>query len=198
MTFAADTGTATAASADTESAASSADSVAAALLMARLQDRKIEVLSERSETLTTYALPSGELQTSSYAGPIRQKVDGEWQDIDTTLRDVGAFLEPEVSAADIAVSDGGDTSLVSVDKGSKSFGLGWESKLPTPSVKDDTASYDLGDGQTLTVTALAQGFSQNVVLDSAPDKVTGIPDPLESEGTEAVGGRLRSSAAEGY
>ncbi|MET9386156.1 hypothetical protein ABZY09_35095 [Streptomyces sp. NPDC002928] len=155
--FAADSGTpeVTAASDTSKSAASSADSVAAALLMARLQDRRIEVLSERTADSTTYALPTGELQTSTYAGPIRQKVDGVWHDIDTSLSDTGASLEPDVAAADIAVSDGGDTSLVSVGKGAKSFGLGWESTLPTPTVKDDTASYDLGDDQTLTVTALA-------------------------------------------
>ncbi|MEU9734450.1 DNRLRE domain-containing protein [Streptomyces sp. NPDC048002] len=172
----------TAASDETKSAASSADSAAAALLMARLQDRKIEVLSERSETSTTYALPSGELQTSTYAGPIRQKVDGSWKDIDTSLSDTGASLEPDVAAADIAVSDGGDSSLVSVAKGEKSFGLGWESKLPTPSVKGDTASYDLGDGQTLTVTALAQGFSQNVVLAAKPDSTPEYRIPLNLDG----------------
>ncbi|GGT53593.1 hypothetical protein GCM10010207_62040 [Streptomyces atratus] len=184
VAFAADTGTPTVAQADTKSLASSADSVAAALLTARLQDRKIEVLSERSAASTTYALPTGELQTSTYAGPIRQKVDGKWQDIDTTLADTGTSLEPEVAVADIAISNGGDTTLVSVDKGSKSFGLGWESKLPTPEVKDDTASYDLGDGQTLTVTALSQGFSQNVILDAAPAEAPEYRIPLDLKGLE--------------
>ncbi|MFJ9629212.1 DNRLRE domain-containing protein [Streptomyces sp. NPDC101175] len=170
---------------DSKSAASSASSVDAALLMARSQNRRIEVLSERTATATTYALPTGELQTSTYAGPIRQQVaGGTWRDIDTSLSDTGASLEPEVAAADIAVSDGGDTSLVSVDKGSKSFGLGWESKLPTPSVKDDTASYDLGDDQTLTVTALAQGFSQNIVLDSAPSDALEYRIPVTLKGLE--------------
>lgn len=184
--FAADSGTTevTATSDETKSAASSADSVSAALLMARLQDRKIEVLSERSATSTTYALPSGELQTSTYAGPIRQKVDGSWRAIDTSLSDTGASLEPGVAAADIAVSDGGDTALVSVDKGDKSFGLGWGDKLPTPSVKGDTASYDLGDDQTLSVTALAQGFSQNVILDAAPEGGMEYRIPLNLKGLE--------------
>ncbi|WP_460068155.1 DNRLRE domain-containing protein [Streptomyces sp. YKOK-I1] len=200
--FAADSGTTevTLTSDDAKSAVSSADSMAAALLMARLQDRKIEVLSERSATSTTYALPSGELQTSTYAGPVRQKVDGSWKDIDTSLSDTGASLEPDVAAADIAVSDGGDTALVSVDKGSKSFGLGWESKLPTPTVKDDTASYDLGDGQTLTVTALAQGFSQNVVLDSAPEGGLEYRIPLTLGGLElsiADSGHLLLKDADG-
>ncbi|MET8288340.1 DNRLRE domain-containing protein [Streptomyces sp. NPDC005132] len=184
-TFAAGFGTSQAASAsDAKEPAGTADSVAAALLMARLQDRKIEVLSERTADSTTYALANGELQTSTYAGPIRQKVDGAWENIDTSLSDTGPNLQPDVAAADIAISHGGDTALASVDKGNKSFGLGWESKLPTPSVNDDTASYDLGDHQKLTVTALAQGFSQNVVLDAAPENGLTYRIPLDLKGLQ--------------
>ncbi|MCM2411286.1 hypothetical protein [Streptomyces sp. RKAG290] len=126
-------------------------------------------MSERSADSTTYALPNGQLQTSTYVAPVRQRVDGVWRNIDTSLSDGGSALKPEVAAADIAVSDGGDTALASVTKGARSFGMGWESNLPTPSVTDDTASYALGDGETLKVTALSQGFSQKVVLDKAPD-----------------------------
>ncbi|MFF5146707.1 DNRLRE domain-containing protein [Streptomyces sp. NPDC013157] len=142
---------------------------ASAVLMARLQDRKIEVLSARTADSTTYALPSGELETEAYAGPVRVKQDGIWKDIDTSLSDTGSDLTPAAAAADVAVSDGGDTDLASVAKGTESFGLGWEDKLPTPTVKDSTASYDLGSGQTLSVTALAQGFSENIRLTQQPD-----------------------------
>ena len=176
-----DTGLAFAAEAASSSAestqSSSADSLgaaeaqdeASAVLMARLQDRKIEVLSERAADSTTYALPSGELETEAYAGPVRVKQDGAWKDIDTSLSDTGGDLTPAAAAADIAVSDGGDTQLASVAKGKESFGLGWQDKLPTPAVKDSTASYDLGSGQTLSVTALAQGFSENIQLAQQPD-----------------------------
>ena len=142
---------------------------ASAVLMARLQDRKIEVLSARTTDSTTYALPSGELETAVYAGPVRTKVDGKWKDIDTSLSDTGADLTPAAASADVAVSDGGDTRLASVTKGKESFGLGWEDKLPTPTVKNSTASYDMGSGQTLSVTALAQGFSENLTLAQQPD-----------------------------
>lgn len=97
-----------------------------AMLMARLQDRKIEVLSERTADSTTYALPSGELSTEAYAGPIRVLQDGAWKDIDTSLSDTGPDLTPTAAAADIAVSDGGDKQLASVSKGDTSFGLGWQ------------------------------------------------------------------------
>ncbi|MFJ3826307.1 DNRLRE domain-containing protein [Streptomyces nodosus] len=142
---------------------------ASAMLMARLQGRKIEVLSARTADSTTYVLPGGELQTEAYAGPVRVQRDGVWKDIDTTLSDTGDALQPQAATADITVSNGGDTRLVSVAKGRESFGLGWQDKLPAPSVRDDTASYSLGGGQTLSVTALAQGFSENIKLTQRPD-----------------------------
>ncbi|WP_234375899.1 DNRLRE domain-containing protein [Streptomyces sp. CB01373] len=145
---------------------------ASAMLMARLQDRKIEVLSARTADSATYALPSGGFQTEAFAGPVRVQRDGVWKDIDTSLSDTGDALEPQAAAADITVSNGGDTRLVSVAKGRESFGLGWKDKLPTPSVKDDTASYSLGGGQTLSVTALPQGFSENIKLTQRPDNDT--------------------------
>ncbi|WP_245883520.1 DNRLRE domain-containing protein [Streptomyces hyaluromycini] len=137
--------------------------------MARLQDRKIEVLSARAGDSTTYALPSGELQTDTYAGPVRVKQDGKWHDIDTSLSDTGADLTPAATVADITVSDGGDTALASVTKDKESFGLGWADTLPAPDVKNNTASYDLGSGQTLSVSALAQGFSEHLTLAQKPD-----------------------------
>ncbi|MES4892318.1 DNRLRE domain-containing protein [Streptomyces sp. NPDC096012] len=176
MAFAA--GMATTASASTSSDSSTvpgpaeAQDEASAVLMARLQNRKIEVLSARTAGSTTYALPGGDLQTETYAGPIRVKRDGAWKDIDTSLSDTGADLTPTATAADIAVSDGGDTQLASVAKGKESFGLGWQDKLPTPSVKGDTASYNLGSGQTLSVTALVQGFSENIELAQRPGNDT--------------------------
>lgn len=199
MAFAADPGGAgrtsvtSKASKSSKSAASSADSAAAALLMARLQHRKIEITSERTADSTTYALPNGQLQTAAYAGPIRVKQDGKWQDIDTSLSDTGSSLTPQAAVADITVSDGGDKQLASVTKGGTSFGLGWEDKLPTPKVKGDTASYDLGGGQTLTVSALAQGFSQNIVLDKAPGSAVSYRIPLHLDGlklSKAASGHL--------
>ncbi|MEU4089562.1 DNRLRE domain-containing protein [Streptomyces aureus] len=169
--------------------------------MARLQDRRIEVLSERTSKSTTYALPSGALQTESYGGPIRVKQDGHWKDIDTSLSDTGDALEPNAAAADIAVSDGGDTQLASVAKGKESFGLGWQDKLPTPSVKDGTASYNLGDGQKLSVTALAQGFSENIKLSQQLDDSTPTYRiPLNLDGlklSQADSGHLLLKNADG-
>ncbi|GHB32211.1 DNRLRE domain-containing protein [Streptomyces chryseus] len=150
---------------------------------AKIQNKRIELVSKRTETSTVYVNPDGTQTADSYAGPVRVKQDdGSWQAIDTDLADEGAALEPQTAAADITVSDGGDKKLASVSEGGASLALGWEETLPTPKVQDDTASYDLGDGQTLTVTALKQGFSQNVLLDEAPsgDLTYRIPVTLKS------------------
>ncbi|WP_434597657.1 DNRLRE domain-containing protein [Streptomyces sp. A5-4] len=185
--------TPTAASSEAPTPASSANSTAEALLMARLQNRKIEVSSERSATTTTYALPSGELQTSAYAEPVRTKADGKWRDIDTSLSDNGASLEPKTTAAEIALSNGGDKALALVTRDGTSFGIGWQETLPKPEIKDDTAVYGLGDGQKLTVTALSQGFSQNVLLNKAPDAPLAYRIPVKLDGlklSEGDGGHL--------
>ncbi|MGW1666745.1 DNRLRE domain-containing protein, partial [Streptomyces microflavus] len=181
----------------TQAAATSGPAEAAnessALLAARLQNRKIEVLSARSASSTTWALPSGLLQSTSYAGPIRVEQDGRWANIDTALSDVGATLEPKAAAADITVSDGGDTELASVAKGDASFGLGWQETLPAPTVEGATASYDLGGGETLEVTAQKQGFSQNVILDQKPDSPVSYRMPLQMDGlrlSQAASGHL--------
>ncbi|MDT9698293.1 DNRLRE domain-containing protein [Streptomyces sp. P17] len=205
MAFAADTATTASASTPSDSSKvagpAEAQDEASAVLMARLQNRKIEVLSARTTDSTTYALPSGELQTEAYAGPIRVKRDGAWKDIDTSLSDTGADLTPAAAAADIAVSDGGDTELASVAKGRESFGLGWQDKLPAPAVKGSTASYDLGGGQTLSVTALAQGFSENIELTQRPDgDAVTYRIPLNLDGlklSQAASGHLLLKNADG-
>ncbi|MEU6541154.1 DNRLRE domain-containing protein [Streptomyces sp. NPDC047000] len=134
-----------------------------------MSGERAELFSQRTSDTTTYVNPDGTLTTESYAGPVRVRDDdGNWEPIDTELSDTGDSLEPQAAAADITVSDGGDTHLVSVSADGKSFGMTWPDALPAPSVDGDTASYDVGDGQKLTVTALPQGFSENVVLDSAP------------------------------
>ncbi|MFJ5657309.1 DNRLRE domain-containing protein [Streptomyces microflavus] len=160
-------------------------SVSEALLAARLENRKVEVVSEKTETSTTWALPSGEFQTSAYAAPIRvRQEDGSWDAVDTDLADAGAALEPKTAAADVTISDGGDTQLASLSKGSATFGLGWHEKLPVPTVKEDTASYDLGAGQTLAVTALSQGFSENILLQQAPAQNPVYRIPVNLKGLE--------------
>ncbi|WP_411103913.1 DNRLRE domain-containing protein [Streptomyces sp. cmx-4-9] len=172
----------------------------AALLKARLQGRTIEVLSARTADSTTYVLPSGAFQTSVYAAPIRVKEGDGWKDINTSLSDTGPALQPRKAAADIALSDGGDRQLASVSRNGQAFGMGWQQDLPAPTVKGDTASYRLPAGETLQVTALADGFSQNVVLDRAPTAPVSYRIPLHLKNlavTQAPSGHLLLKDADG-
>ncbi|WP_159002221.1 DNRLRE domain-containing protein [Streptomyces sp. NRRL B-3229] len=153
-----------------------------ARLTATLLGRRVEILSERTADESVYANPNGTTTAEAYAGPVRVKqADGTWRTVDTDLTDVGAHLEPQVSPADVTVSDGGDKALVSVTRGSKVFGLDWPDRLPAPTVDGDTASYDVGDDATLTVKALAQGFEQSVVLDKAPTEPAVYRIPLHTD-----------------
>ncbi|MFK0285618.1 DNRLRE domain-containing protein [Streptomyces sp. NPDC090499] len=160
-----------------------AQTLASARMMAWSQNRRIEALSERTDDTSTYANPDGSLTTETYAGPVRVKQDdGSWADISTDLTDVGDRLQPEASTGEIAVSDGGDKHLAAVSEGSKTFGIGWKSALPEPTVDGNVATYDLGSGVSLTVEALAQGFEQSVVLDRAPTGPLSYRIPLTLTG----------------
>ncbi|MGW0882103.1 DNRLRE domain-containing protein [Streptomyces sp. NPDC002671] len=173
---------------------------ASAVLMARLQGRRIEVLSARTADSTTWALPSGSLQTESFAGPVRVKRNGAWHDIDTSLKDAGADLKPKEVAADVAVSDGGDSRLASVARGKTRFAMGWQDKLPAPKVSGSTASYALGSGETLKVTALKEGFSESVVLASRPNGPVSYRIPVKLDGlklSQAASGNLLLKDAAG-
>ncbi|MGV9907235.1 DNRLRE domain-containing protein [Streptomyces sp. NPDC003388] len=185
--------TATAAAEPRDFGPAEADNENTARVLAQAENRRIEILAERTETSSAYADPNGSLTTEAFAAQIRVKQDGKWKDIDTTLSDTGADLTPETAAARIAVSDGGDTDLASVSDGGKTFGLGWQDTLPAPHVDGDTASYALGEGETLKVTALPEGFSQNVLLDQAPHGPVTYRIPLELHGlrlSEAKSGHL--------
>ncbi|MFG3125592.1 DNRLRE domain-containing protein [Streptomyces sp. NPDC048201] len=173
--------------------AAEAANTASAVLMARSQGRRIEVLSERTESSTTWALPSGSLRTESFAGPVRVKRNDKWQNIDTSLSDQGDDLKPKAAVADVTVSDGGEGRLASVARGRTRFTMGWQSRLPAPKVTGSTASYDLGAGQTLKVTAQKQGFSDDVVLASAPRTPPSYRIPLQLDGltmSRAASGHL--------
>ncbi|MEU1180326.1 hypothetical protein ABZ464_22220 [Streptomyces sp. NPDC005820] len=148
-----------------------------------------------------YANPDGTTTAESYAGPVRvEQADGTWRTVDTGLTEVGPHLEPQVSPADVTVSDGGDRALVSVTRGSKVFGLDWPEKLPAPTVDGDTASYDAGDDATLTVKALSPGFEQSVVLDKAPTEPVVYRIPVHADGltlSQADSGHLLLKDADG-
>ncbi|MFF0484863.1 DNRLRE domain-containing protein [Streptomyces sp. NPDC004435] len=155
----------------------------AARLLARLQQRRTEVLGERSEDASVFVNPDGSTTVEAYTGPVRIKnADGQWEDVNTDLIDTGANLTPVAAPAQVQISDGGSGVLASVKDGKHLFGLKWGQALPAPDINGDTATYALGPGQLMTVQALPQGFEQSVVLTERPDEKLEYRFPLAMTG----------------
>ncbi|MFF7633360.1 ricin-type beta-trefoil lectin domain protein [Kitasatospora sp. NPDC008050] len=65
--------------------ANEAPDESSALLSARLQNHRVEVTGERTETVTVWANPNGTLTAERATGPIRMRVGQAWVPVDTTL-----------------------------------------------------------------------------------------------------------------
>ncbi|MER5555746.1 DNRLRE domain-containing protein [Streptomyces sp. NPDC002793] len=136
--------------------AATADSVAAARLKAKIQNRRIEALDARTETSTVYVNPDGSVTEQAYAGPIRFKDDqGRWQDVDVSLRNlsdgsVGARQHPQglrlagKSKAPKGLKEVGETTgsagvpLVTLKgRTGQQMQLGWYGTLPAPQIEGE-------------------------------------------------------------
>ncbi|MFE2267228.1 DNRLRE domain-containing protein [Streptomyces griseosporeus] len=131
-----------------------ADSLAAARLKAKIQNRRIEATDARTETSTTYVNPDGSVTEAAYAGPIRFKDgQGKWQDVDASLVQAedgsvrakahphGLTLAGKKAAPKGLQAAGEKTSapgvpLVSVEDGAgRQLQLGWYGALPEPVIE---------------------------------------------------------------
>ncbi|MDG4864809.1 hypothetical protein P8605_42340, partial [Streptomyces sp. T-3] len=62
------------------------DDATSAILRARLQGKRAEVVGARTETRTVWANPDGTLTEEQAAGPVRYRAaDGSWTDVDINL-----------------------------------------------------------------------------------------------------------------
>ncbi|MER6134471.1 VCBS repeat-containing protein [Streptomyces sp. NPDC001815] len=125
----------------------------------------VEVVSARSETSETRALPNGNLQTTQHTLPVRVKREGTWLPVDTTLTEAVGRVRPEAAPGDVSFSAGGDTRLVTLaDRGGK-LSLTWPEPLPTPVLDGSTATYpNVFPGVDLAVGASVDGFHQALIV----------------------------------
>jgi RHS repeat-associated protein len=147
-----------------------------AMLTARVQGSRVEILSERTETSSTYANPDGTLTTEQYAGPIRFRDGaGSWRDIDLTLEQaadgsVRARAHPlGLALAGPGGAPGKTRDLVTLAAGGRKVRLGWRGPLPRPMVGGTRATYpDVLPDVDLVVEATRTGFEQSLVVKSRP------------------------------
>ncbi|MGV9321189.1 DNRLRE domain-containing protein [Streptomyces sp. NPDC003660] len=164
---------------------------------------RTEVVSERTDSTTTWANADGTTTVETYTGPIRVKQpDGGWRPIDTTLVAEDGVVRPKATAADITFSDGGsDKPLAEVSRGGRTLGLDWRGKLPEPRLEGSTAVYPGAvEGGDLVVTALKEGFSHSIVLHERPDGPVSYRLPVSADGLtlhETADERLRWSDSAG-
>ncbi|MFJ4774264.1 DNRLRE domain-containing protein [Streptomyces uncialis] len=166
-------------------------------------DARTEILSERTDSTTTWANADGTITVETYTGPIRvRQPDGSWLPIDTSLVAEGGVIRPKSAAADITFSGGGSGEpLAEVSRGGRTLGLDWPGELPEPSLDGPTAVYPGAvSGGDLVVTALKEGFSHSVVLHERPDGPVSYRLPVSARGLtlhETADKRLRWSDDKG-
>ncbi|MEK2495613.1 DNRLRE domain-containing protein, partial [Kitasatospora purpeofusca] len=168
-----------------------------ARVAARLSGKRVEALSERTETSTTWVDKDGTLTTDLFAGPVRFQRDGRWTDVDLTLqaaadgsvqpkahprglRLAGAGGERVKNLKDAqaagAAAEGQDAgrqarSLVTLGSGDQQVELQWLGGLPKPELDGTRATYRdaVADGAAdLVVEATRTGFEQFVTLKQRP------------------------------
>lgn len=193
--------------------------MASARLAARLSGRRVEALSERSETTTTWANPDGSSNSELAAGPTRFKRADQWLDIDETLvrrsdGGVAARAHPGelrlgkaggARASSLAAARGAAARpLVSLTTEGRSIGLGWRGGLPEPVLDGQRATYpDVVPGSDLVIESRPTGFEQFLVVRQRPAAGADMSFtlPLSAPGLKAEqqkdGGVMFADAASG-
>ncbi|MEU0517125.1 DNRLRE domain-containing protein [Streptosporangium sp. NPDC006007] len=144
---------------------------------AKRRNKRVEIISYRTETSTTYANPNGKsLYAEFYSTPIRVRKGEEWQPIDLTLVEEDGVIRPKASRGDLRLSDGGDTSLLKVKGERGQASVSAPSKLPKPALKGNTATYPdaYGPNTDLVVSATPEGFRQEIVIRKRPRERAGV------------------------
>ncbi|MFE0646127.1 DNRLRE domain-containing protein [Streptomyces sp. NPDC058877] len=196
-----------------------AEDAASALLMARLQNRRIEVTGERTETTTSWANPDGSMSLDSYTGPFRFRDDnGAWRKVDpelveSTTGEVHAAAHPldltlagQSSAEEVAriEKSGGEPGekttpampLVSLDSGEgHEMTLSWRGALPDPTVHGTEARYaNVSTGTDMVIESTRTGFEQFLELKdrSAVDSNGSVTMTLQAKGLKVRANTDRS------
>ncbi|MFF3863320.1 RHS repeat-associated core domain-containing protein [Streptomyces sp. NPDC002209] len=179
-------------------AAAAAD-IPSARVAARLSGKRVEALSERTETSTTWANKDGSLTSEVAAGPIRFKdATGQWRDVDVSLTaaadgSVVAKAHPQglrlsgkagtkAQSLRAAQSTAG-TDLVTLGTGDDAITLQWRGGLPAPVLDGTRATYpDAVPGANVVVEATRTGFEQFVEVKTRPEAGFGYTLPLKTKG----------------
>ncbi len=165
-----------------QTAADAAD-IPSARVAARLSGKRVEALSERTETSKTWANKDGSLTTELSAGPVRFERDGKWVAVDVKLRETGQGVEPVAHPNGLRLAGKTGTvakslragqrqkavDLVTLGEGSEQITLQWKGGLPEPKLDGTRAEYvNAVPGADVVVEATRTGFEQYVEIKKKP------------------------------
>jgi RHS repeat-associated protein len=169
-----------------QAAATQAADIPSARVAARLSGKRVEALSERTETSTTWVNKNGSLTTELTAGPVRFRdgSTGKWRNVDLALvRKADGTVEPKAHPEGLrlagrsgkpakswkAAREAGATNLVTLGEGARQIRLQWEGGLPKPRLSGTRAQYvDAVPGADVVVEATRTGFEQYVLIKERP------------------------------
>lgn len=180
-------------------AVTAAADIPSARVASRLSGKRVEALSERTETSTTWVNKDGSLTTEIAAGPIRFKdATGQWRDVDVDLTpapdgSVVSKAHPQglrlsgktgSKAQSLAASQStAGTDLVTLGQGDEAITLQWRGGLPSPTLEGTRATYaDAVPGADVVVKATRTGFEQFVEVKAKPAANFAYTLPLKTKG----------------
>lgn len=178
-----------------EAPAREASDVVTAGVAAKASGEAVEVLSERTESSTTWINPDGSFTTEDSVGQVRFKNgDGDWVDVDLELKKLpdgrvapkghpgglvlaGEGVSASTSAQSVATkasSSGVDLAVVS-EGGGRQVTVGMAKGVGAPVLEGTTATYaGVWPGVDVVVDARRTGFEQWFVLND-PGSVAALP-----------------------
>ncbi|TQN42634.1 hypothetical protein FHU33_2040 [Blastococcus colisei] len=178
-----------------------APDAATASTIARLEGERVEIVGERTERSSSWALPDGTFAAGMASGPIWvRQGDGDgtsaadWAAVDLTLEQASdGTVAPKAHPGGLELAGEGtpeDGLLVAVHgPDGETVGLQWTEALPAPRLEGPRAIYpDVQPGVDMVVEATRTGYEQFFVLTDRP--VAGeAPDlslTVSSEGLTAT------------
>jgi RHS repeat-associated protein len=174
--------------------------ITSARVAARLSGQRVEALSERTETSTTWANKDGSLTTELSAGPVRfqDPTTDDWRDIDVALAaqqdgSVAAKAHPQgltlagktgtPARSMRAAQSAPATDLVTLGQGDEQITLQWRGSLPAPQLDGTRATYaNAVPGADVVVEATRTGFEQFVEIKEKPADGFSYTLPLRTKG----------------
>lgn len=140
-----------------------------ALQDAAATGQPVEVVSERTESSDTWALPDGSFTVKRHGTAVRLWRNAAWVNADPTLVFAAdGSVAPKAAAVSVKFSGGGTGPMLSGVKDGRALTLNWPRALPTPTLAENVATYaEVLPGVDLQLKAEVEGFSQLLVVKTA-------------------------------